>query len=87
MPALAPLGNGNVMLAALEPWTVQYQTLWPVLDKLLSEQRESECARLILALPEASILCDVKLQTFKDLLFYYMASQPQIQGNIKTVPN
>ncbi|KAF4526269.1 hypothetical protein B566_EDAN010979 [Ephemera danica] len=80
MSALAVLAGGNVTMAALQPWQILSQSLWTVLDKFLFEQHDIECSKLILSLPEASMASDVKLQTFRDVVLYQVASQGPAQS-------
>jgi len=77
---LSAFGDGNLILAALKPPRMLLSEVWPILDKLIFDQNDDECIQLIVSLPESMIFENVRLQTFRDLLLFYAASQSRRHG-------
>jgi hypothetical protein len=65
----------------LKPSHVLSTEIWAILDKFILDQNDDECIQMILSLPENMILDNVRLQTFRDLLLFYAASQSRRHGN------
>jgi hypothetical protein len=78
---LNAFGDGNLILGALKPSHVLSTEIWDILDKFILDQNDDECIQMILSLPENMILDNVRLQTFRDLLLFYAASQSRRHGN------
>ncbi|CAB3383178.1 Hypothetical predicted protein [Cloeon dipterum] len=74
------LGSGNLILGALTPPHMLLDKIWPLLDQCVVGQHEDECIQVFYSLPESMIFENVCLQTFKELLLYFAASQPQRHG-------
>jgi len=77
---LNAFGDGNLILGALKPSHVLSTEIWAILDKFILDQNDDECIQMILSLPENMILDNVRLQTFRDLLLFYAASQSRRHG-------
>ncbi|XP_059471700.1 zinc finger FYVE domain-containing protein 26 isoform X2 [Neocloeon triangulifer] len=77
---LSAFGDGNLILGALKPPWMILDEIWPILDRCVNDQNEEQCIQLICSLPEYMISENVRLQTFKDLLLFYAASQSRGHG-------
>jgi hypothetical protein len=79
--AMKPVFQNNLIIAALhsEP---RMEELWCLLDYLVKKQDWQQCAEILWALPETTLLNDPKLQTFHDVVMYRQASKSPAEGKV-----